>query len=89
MPGWTAPFSTNLGMRGFADRTIEEQTPSHLLGKICWVGNDGYVPDPCAPVVDALAALLQAPHGCGVPVCVRDPRRLRDRLRRLARRSTS
>ena len=30
MPGWTAPFSTNLNMRGFADRTIQEQTPSHL-----------------------------------------------------------
>ena len=56
MPGWTAPFSTNLGMRGFADRTIQEQTPSHLSVKTCWVGNDGYVPDPCDPVVDALAS---------------------------------
>ena len=27
----------------FADRTIQEQTPSHLLGKTCWVGNDGYL----------------------------------------------
>ncbi len=58
MPGWTAPFNTNLAMRGFADRTIEEQTPSHLLGKTCWVGNDGYVPDPCDPVVDAVASVL-------------------------------
>jgi hypothetical protein len=58
MPGWTAPFSTNLTMRAYADRTIQEQTPSHLLGKTCWVGNDGYVPDPCDPMVDALAAAL-------------------------------
>ena len=55
MPGWTAPFSTNLSMRGFADRTIQEQTPSHLVVKTCWVGNDGYVPDPCDPVVDEVA----------------------------------
>ena len=58
MPGWTAPFSTNLTMRAYADRTIQEQTPSHLLGKTCWVGNDGYLPDPCDPMVDALAAAL-------------------------------
>ena len=58
MPGWTAPFSTNLGMRGFADRMIQEQTPSHLLGRTCWVGNDGYLPDPCEPVVDELASVL-------------------------------
>lgn len=58
MPGWTAPFSTNLTMRTYADRTIQEQTPSHLLGKTCWVGNDGYLVDPCDPMVDALAAIL-------------------------------
>lgn len=61
LPGWTAPFSTNLGMRGFADRMIQEQTPSHLMAKTCWVGNDGYVPDSCDPVVDALASVLE-PH---------------------------
>lgn len=60
MPGWTAPFSTNLGMRGFADRMIQEQTPSHLMAKTCWVGNDGYLRDPCDPVVDALASVLEA-----------------------------
>jgi hypothetical protein len=60
MPGWTAPFSTNLTMRAYADRTIQEQTPSHLLGKTCWVGNDGYLPDPCDPMIDALAAALSA-----------------------------
>lgn len=59
MPGWTAPFSTGMDMRRFAERTIQEQVPSHLLVKTCWVGNDGYVPDPCAPVVDRLAAVLE------------------------------
>jgi hypothetical protein len=58
IPGWTAPFSTNLTMRAYADRTIQEQTPSHLLGKTCWVGNDGYLTDPCDPMVDRLAAAL-------------------------------
>ena len=48
-------------MRGFADRMIQEQTPSHLMAKTCWVGNDGYVPDPCDPVVDAVASVLE-PH---------------------------
>jgi hypothetical protein len=50
-----------MGMRGFADRTIQEQTPSHLMVKTCWVGNDGYVPDPCDPVIDAVASVLD-PH---------------------------
>ena len=58
MPGWTEPFSTNLTMRAYADRTIQEQTPSHLLGKTCWVGNDGYLADPCDPMVDKVAASL-------------------------------
>lgn len=40
MPGWTMPFSTDLTARRFADRTIQEQTPAHLLVKTCWVGND-------------------------------------------------
>ncbi len=40
MPGWTALYTDNLEMRGFAERTISEETPSHLLGKTCWVGND-------------------------------------------------
>ena len=70
MPGWTAPFNTNMNMRGFADRTIQEQTPSHLLVKTCWVGNDGYVPDPCDPMVDAVASVLReagvaSPGDCG------------------------
>jgi hypothetical protein len=38
---------------------IQEQTPSHLMAKTCWVGNDGYVPDPCDPAIDAVAAVLE------------------------------
>ncbi|HBG06526.1 MAG: hypothetical protein A2075_00165 [Geobacteraceae bacterium GWC2_58_44] len=58
MPGWLEPFNTDMEMRGFADRTIREETPSHLLGKICWVGNDGFTEDPDNPVVIDLADLL-------------------------------
>lgn len=55
MPGWEAPFDTNLDMRRFADRTIRMETPAHILVKICWVGNDGYEYDPCNPAVSELA----------------------------------
>jgi len=58
MPGWTAPLNVNLEMRDFADRTIRQETPSHLLGKTCWVGNDGFVENPCDPVIGELADLL-------------------------------
>ncbi len=40
MPGWIAPYNVNMEMRKFADRTIRAEMPAHLLGKICWVGND-------------------------------------------------
>jgi hypothetical protein len=58
MPGWSAPFNDNLDMRGFADRTIRRETPAHLVGKICWVGNDEFIEDPCDPVIGKLAELL-------------------------------
>lgn len=58
MPGWTAPFNTNMDMREFAERTIRKETPSHLLGKICWVGNDGFFENPCDPVINDLVELL-------------------------------
>jgi hypothetical protein len=58
-PGWTAPFNTDARLRSFADRTVREQTPAHLLPKTCWVGNDGFVPDPCDPLVDRLADVLE------------------------------
>jgi hypothetical protein len=59
MPGWTAPFNVNLEMRDFADRTIRQEIPSHLLGKTCWVGNDGFIENPCDPAIDELAELLR------------------------------
>ncbi len=58
MPGWSAPFNENLEMRGFADRTIRQETPAHLLSKICWVGNNGFIEDPCDPVIDELTQKL-------------------------------
>ncbi|USX24238.1 hypothetical protein NHH73_16555 [Oxalobacteraceae bacterium OTU3CINTB1] len=60
MPGWTAPFNDNLDLRGFADRTIQQELPSHLLAKVCWVVNDGFIVNPCEPVVGDVAELLQA-----------------------------
>ena len=60
MPGWSVPFNENLEMRGFADRTIRRETPSHLLPKICWVGNAGFIEDLCDPVIGQLAELLLA-----------------------------
>jgi len=58
MPGWTAPFNTNLDMRRFADRTIRTEIPSHLLGKICWVGNDGFIENACDPLISELSGIL-------------------------------
>jgi hypothetical protein len=60
MPGWTAQYTDNLDLRGYAERTIQEETPAHLLPKTCWVGNDGFVENPCDDIIDALAALLIA-----------------------------
>ena len=50
MPGWTAQYTDNLDLRRFAERTIQQETPAHLLGKTCWVGNDGFVENPCDEV---------------------------------------
>jgi hypothetical protein len=59
MPGWVAPFDADLALRGFADRTIAQELPSHLLAKVCWVGNDDLADNPCDPVVAGLAGLLE------------------------------
>ncbi len=59
MPGWTAPFDKNMDMRNFADRTIRRETPSHLLSKICWIGNDGYIENLYDPVIEELALLIE------------------------------
>ena len=60
MPGWTEQYTDDLDLRRYAERTIQQETPSHLLGKTCWVGNDGFVENPCDEVVDKLADLLVA-----------------------------
>jgi hypothetical protein len=57
-PGWVAQYTDNLDLRRFADRTIQRETPSHLLGKTCWVGNDDFIENPCDEVVGKLADLL-------------------------------
>ncbi|MEN6623327.1 MAG: hypothetical protein ABFD50_17500 [Smithella sp.] len=59
MPGWAEPFDKNMDMRNFADQTIRRETPSHLLGKICWVGNEGYIENQCNPVIEKLAILIE------------------------------
>lgn len=59
MPGWTAPFNDDLDMRRFAERTIRQETPAHLLGKTCWVGNDGFIENPCDSLIDELGNLLK------------------------------
>jgi hypothetical protein len=58
MPGWVAQYTSNLDLRRFAERTIQQETPAHLLGKTCWVGNDGFVENPCDEVIGKLADLL-------------------------------
>lgn len=40
MPGWLTQYADNLDLRDFAKRTIQQETPSHLVAKVCWVGND-------------------------------------------------
>ncbi|KAF0195072.1 MAG: hypothetical protein FD166_3129 [Bacteroidetes bacterium] len=58
MPGWTGPFSVNTDARRFADRTIRQEIPSHLLGKICWAGNDGFIQNLCDEVISELTGLI-------------------------------
>ncbi|MDR4498730.1 MAG: hypothetical protein MRK02_12550 [Candidatus Scalindua sp.] len=59
MPGWIEPFKTNMEMRDFADRTIRQETPAHLLSKICWVNNDLFDEKLSGPVIGELAELLE------------------------------
>uniref|UniRef100_C6E5X2 Uncharacterized protein n=1 Tax=Geobacter sp. (strain M21) TaxID=443144 RepID=C6E5X2_GEOSM len=59
MPGWMEPFDSDLVMREYADRVIRQELPSHLVGKICWVGNDGFEEDPCDPVILELTRLIE------------------------------
>ena len=58
MPGWAGLYADNLDMRRFAERTIRQEIPSHLIGKICWVGNSGSNVNPCEEVIVHLSELL-------------------------------
>jgi hypothetical protein len=60
MPGWSGPYTDNLDLRRYAERTIQQETPAHLLPKTCWVGNEGVVDNPCDGIVEKLAGLLIA-----------------------------
>ncbi|RXK87842.1 hypothetical protein EST62_05745 [Chlorobaculum sp. 24CR] len=42
MPGWLAPFDKNIELRRSVERTIRQELPAHILGKICWVDNHDY-----------------------------------------------
>ena len=59
MPGWISPYDTNLEARSFAERTIRQEIPSNLLGKICWVGNEA-VDLSCDSIRGDLAKIIQA-----------------------------
>lgn len=58
MPGWSGVYADNLDMRRFAERTIRQEIPSHLIAKICWVGNDGSIENPCEKVIARLTDFL-------------------------------
>lgn len=62
MPGWMDIFQ-NLDFRRYAERTIRLETPAHLLGKICWVGNEVCREDGgkliLCEITDLLASFLQ------------------------------
>lgn len=77
MPGWAAPYNNNLELRDLANRTIKEEIPSHLLAKICWVGNDGYAVDVCDRVVDQMTEVIEmnVTNDDGTKVSCTDARR--------------
>ncbi len=66
LQGNLEPFSYDIDLRDFADRTIRKETPSHLLPKVCWVGNIGFEGDECAPIFSDLVELLQQEQGLDV-----------------------
>lgn len=58
MPGWAPPYDVHMEMRDFAERTIRRETPSHLVAKICWLGNEGYSKNRGA-VISAVKEVLE------------------------------
>ena len=59
MPGWMAPFDENIELRRFADRTIRQELPAHILGKICWIGNQEYGAGLGDNLIQSLATLIR------------------------------
>ncbi|HSF88364.1 MAG TPA: hypothetical protein VLA46_03040 [Saprospiraceae bacterium] len=59
MPAWNNAYRENLDLRAFANKTIMTETPSHLLPKVCWVGNNGFDIDSCDPMISTIAAFLE------------------------------
>ncbi len=46
-------------MLEFADLTIHRKLPSHLLCKIYWIGNEGYMGNRYNNVIDKIAILIE------------------------------
>lgn len=42
MQGWEGTYNTNLEKRRFAEHTIQQEIPAHLVGKICWVSEEQF-----------------------------------------------
>ena len=57
LPAYAGRFR-DAGFRDFAERTIREQTPAHLLPKVCWVASDDM-----AAVEAAYRAWITLPEG--------------------------
>jgi hypothetical protein len=69
MPGWTEQYTDDLDLRGYANSTLQQETPSHLVPKTCWVGNDGFEENLCDEAIGQIADLLiaQGKTGDGTP----------------------
>jgi len=59
MPGWKEPYSSNMALRRFAERTIDQQVPAHLAAKTCWTGNSNYGDESRESLIERLAYLLR------------------------------
>ncbi|ACF11305.1 hypothetical protein Cpar_0892 [Chlorobaculum parvum NCIB 8327] len=59
MPGWHAPFDSNIDLRRSIERTIRQEIPAHLLGKICWIDNQEYPSSERNKFVELLTTYLR------------------------------
>ena len=58
MPGWARFTDQDLNWRHYADRIILMETPSHILVKTCWVGDERLEFDPCSPGLRPVVEIL-------------------------------